>query len=504
MARASPVARAAPGAFLRCAVLRSAARGDEAKPEPRNDPVHGVGHPREMQPMKTARKAKPTASSAGSADAVPGFAVRSIAADIVEGVLRRHRSLDEQFDGGGANSGLVALADRDRALTRALVATVLRRLGTLRHLLALLLERGVPAQAPRVETALLIGAAQILFLDIPDHAAVDLAVRLAQADRHAAHYAGLVNAVLRRVAREGAERLAALDAPALDTPDWLMARWCAAYGEVTACAIAAANGREPALDLTVKSDPEHWAAQLGGRALSTGSVRTVAHGTVTALPGFAEGAWWVQDAAAALPARLFGEVRGLRVADLCAAPGGKTAQLALAGAAVTAVDRAPARLNRLQDNLNRLSLRAELVGADAAEWSAEPFDAVLLDAPCSSTGTIRRHPDVPWLKRASDVAALAAVQRRLLERAVALTKPGGTLVYCTCSLEPEENEQIIAGLIARDDSVQRRPIAAVELFGRDELLTKDGDLRTLPCDFPDADSRFAGVDGFYAARLVKK
>ena len=232
-------------------------------------------------------------------------------------------------------------------------------------------------------------------------------------------------------------------------------------------------------------------------------MRTIAHGTVTALPGFAEGAWWVQDAAAALPARLFGDVDGLRVADLCAAPGGKTAQLAAAGARVTAVDRAPARLERLRENLTRLSLTAELVCADVDEWQAEPFDAVLLDAPCSSTGTIRRHPDVPWLKQPADIAKLAALQRRLLERAVALTKPGGTLVYCTCSLEPEEGEDIVAGLLAREPGVRRAPIAASEVFGLGEFVTEDGDLRTLPCHFPDPDSRLAGVDGFYAARLIR-
>jgi len=442
--------------------------------------------------------------TATHADAAPGLAVRRIAADIIDGVLRRHRPLDEQLDGANANVALAALAERDRALTRALVAVVLRRLGTLRHFVGLFLDHGVPAQAPRVETALLIGAAQILFLDVPDHAAVDLAVRLAQADRHAARYAGLVNAVLRRVTREGADRLAEFDAALLDTPQWLMERWIKTYGEPTALAIAAANSREPALDVTVKGDPELWATRLGGRVLPTGSVRTLAHGAVAALPGFAEGAWWVQDAAATLPARLFGSVAGLRVADLCAAPGGKAAQLAAGGGRVTAVDRAPARLARLRDNLTRLSLAAEFVGADIAEWEAEPFDAVLLDAPCSSTGTIRRHPDIPWLKRAADIAALSGLQRRLIERAVALTKPGGTLVYCTCSLEPEEGEDVVAGLLAKDTSVQRVPIAPSDVFGCAEFITKDGDLRTLPCHFPDSDSRFAGLDGFYAARLLKQ
>jgi 16S rRNA (cytosine967-C5)-methyltransferase len=450
--------------------------------------------------MKSARRQ--TAGSA-SRDDVPGLAARRVAADILDEVLRRHRPLDEQFEGAGGNAALAALPERDRALTRALVATVLRRLGTLRHLIGIFLERGPPAQAPRVETALLIGAAQILFLQVPDHAAVDLSVRLARADRNATHFAGLVNAVLRRVAREGAERLAALDTAVLDTPAWLLARWTATYGETTARAVAAANGQEAALDLTVKSNPESWAAQLGGRVLPTGTVRAIAHGTVTALPGFAEGAWWVQDAAAALPARLVGAVSGLRVADLCAAPGGKTAQLTAAGARVTAVDRAPARLTRLRENLNRLSFQAELVCADVEEWQAEPFDAVLLDAPCSSTGTIRRNPDIPWLKQASDITQLAAFQSRLIDRAVAVTKRGGTLVYCTCSLEPEEGEGIIAALLAREPSVRRAPIAAGEVFGRSELLTEDGDLRTLPWHFPDPDTRYAGIDGFYAARLIK-
>jgi 16S rRNA (cytosine967-C5)-methyltransferase len=451
--------------------------------------------------MKASGKAK---ARPGRAQEAPGLPARRAAADILDGVLRRHRPLDEELEGRNANAALAALPERDRALARALTATVLRRLGTLRHLIALFLEHGAPKEAPRVETALLLGAAQILFLDVPDHAAVDLSVRLVQADRKAAHYAGLVNAALRRVTREGAERLAGLDPVVLDTPPWLMARWIATYGEATAHAIAAANGREPALDVTVKSDPELWAARLGGRVLPTGSVRTIAHGTVTALPGFGEGAWWVQDAAAALPARLFGDVGGLRVADLCAAPGGKAAQLIAAGARVTAVDRAPARLARLRENLDRLALTAELVCADVAAWQAEPFDLVLLDAPCSSTGTIRRHPDVPWLKHPEDIAKLAALQRRLIERAVALTKPGGTLIYCTCSLEPEEGETIVADLLAREPSVERAPIDAAEVFGRGEFVTADGDLRTLPCHFPDPDSRLAGIDGFYAARLIKR
>jgi 16S rRNA (cytosine967-C5)-methyltransferase len=443
-------------------------------------------------------------TSAAPSPDPPGLAARRIAADILEGVLRRGRSLDDQLDGSGAHPALAALAERDRALTRNLVATVLRRLGTLRHLLGRYLDRGFPADAPRTETALLIGAAQILWLDVPDHAAVDLAVALVRADRRASHHAGLVNAVLRRAAQNAAQQLPSLDSAILDTPAWLMARWQRNLGPELARTIAAANAQEPALDLTVKADPAHWAQALGGRLLPTGSVRTVVHGPVSKLPGFGEGAWWVQDAAAALPARLLGDVRGKTVADLCAAPGGKTAQLAAAGAKVTAVDRSEARLARLRQNLARLDLAADVVAADVAEWQAGPFDAVLLDAPCSSTGTIRRHPDIPWLKRETDIATLAALQRRLLARAVDLVRPGGTLIYCTCSLEPEEGAEVVADLLARDSRIRRQPIVAAEVGGVADLVDRNGDLRTLPCHLPDPVPQMAGMDGFYAARLEKR
>jgi 16S rRNA (cytosine967-C5)-methyltransferase len=432
-----------------------------------------------------------------------GLASRRIAADILEGVLRRGRSLDDQFDGGGAHTGLASLPERDRALTRRLVATVLRRLGTLRHLLGLYLDRGIPADSARVETALLLGAAQILWLYVPDHAAVDLSVRLVQADRRATHYAGLVNAVLRRVAQNAAQQLRGEDTVTFDTPDWLMARWRRAYGDDLAHSIAAANGREPALDISVKSDPAHWADALGGQVLPTGSVRAIVHGPVPRLPGYADGAWWVQDAAAALPAQLLGDVRGKSVADLCAAPGGKTAQLAAAGARVTAVDRSAPRLERLKQNLARLGLAAETVVADVTEWQSEPFDAVLLDAPCSATGTIRRHPDVPWLKRESDIAALAALQRRLLARAVELARPGGLIVYCTCSLEPDEGVEPVTDLLARDSRLRRRPLAASDVHDRAEFLSADGDLRTLPCQLSDSNAQMGGLDGFYACRLER-
>jgi 16S rRNA (cytosine967-C5)-methyltransferase len=439
-----------------------------------------------------------------SSSSPPGLDARRIAAEIVGGVLRRRRPLDELLE----TESLHALAARDRALVRSIVATVLRRLGTLRHLLLGQLDRGLPPDAPQVEATLLIGAAQILFLDVPDHAAVDLSVRLAQADRHASRYSKLINAVLRRLTRDGKKRLAALDTPLLDTPDWLMRRWIAHYGEETARALTAAHIHEPSLDLTVKGDADAWAATLGGRVTPTGTVRVNASGPVPQLAGYDDGAWWVQDAAAALPARLLGDVAGRNVADLCAAPGGKTAQLAAAGARVTAVDRSAARLRRLRDNLTRLKLDADVVEADAAQWQggsldAGPFDAILVDAPCSATGTIRRHPDIPWLKSEADVAKLAALQGRLLDRAAALVKPGGTLIYCTCSLEPEEGENQVAALLSRNAGMRRHPIATHEIADQAQFLTAEGDLRTLPCHWPDTDSRMAGLDGFYAARLIR-
>ena len=436
---------------------------------------------------------------------VPGLAARRIAADILDGVLHKHRTLDDQLDGAGAHPGLKTLPDRDRALMRRLVATILRRLGTLGHVLSRLLDRGIPTDAPRAQSALLIGAAQILWMDVPDHAAVDLSVRLVQSDRRAAKYAGLVNAVLRRCAREGQPLIDEVKSQTLDVPPWLLARWIAHYGEATAREIALALAHEPSLDITVKSDAAQWATRLHGETLPTGTVRTLLQGSVTMLPGFTEGQWWVQDAAAALPVRLFGDVAGKSIADLCAAPGGKTAQLALAGARVTAVDRSPGRMARLRDNLARLSLEAETVVADAAEWpgSTEGFDGILVDAPCASTGTIRRHPDVAWLRQESDIAALTALQKRLLQKAVTLLKPGGTLVYCTCSLEAEEGEQAISDFLAGESGVRRAPIDAGEVAGLSEILNPDGDLRTLPCHLPHEDPRLSGLDGFYAARLVK-
>ncbi|WP_119460604.1 transcription antitermination factor NusB [Rhodospirillaceae bacterium SYSU D60014] len=426
------------------------------------------------------------------------LAPRAVALDLLQAVLRRRRPFDETL---ADHPELTRLAGRDRAFVRLLTATTLRRLGQIDRILGRCLERPLPRRAAAIQDLLRLGACQLLFLRTPPHAAVDSTVALAAGLGGEAGFKGLVNAVLRRLDREGEALLAAEADLRVNTPDWLWDSWVAAYGDATAAAIAAAHLEEPPLDITVKGDPTPWAERLDAVPLPTGSLRRATAGPVEALPGFDAGAWWVQDAAAALPARFLGPVAGKRVIDLCAAPGGKTAQLAAAGAQVTAVDRSANRLARLTENLSRLSLAAETVTADAAGWRPEtPADAVLLDAPCTATGTIRRHPDVPWLKSPQDMRKLVPLQDRLLAAAVAMTASGGTLVYCVCSLQPEEGSERIATLLASDAPVERSPIEPAEVGGLAELLTQQGELRSLPCHLADR----GGLAGFYAARLRRR
>ncbi|HZP99128.1 MAG TPA: transcription antitermination factor NusB [Reyranella sp.] len=418
------------------------------------------------------------------------LASRRVAIDVLTSCLDKGQPLDDAlarhagFDGHQPDG----LSPRDRAFVRLLLATTLRRLGEIDEVLGLLVERDNPA----ARQILRLGAAQLLFLGTPAHAAVDTSVRLA-VQAGAPHLKGFINAVLRRVAREGVALLGNRDPARLNTPQWLWDSWTASYGEEATRAIAAAHLVEAPLDLTPRSNAEFWAGRLDGELLPTGTIRRAAGGSIAELPGFAEGAWWVQDAAAALPARLLGDIAGKRVADLCAAPGGKTMQLCAAGAHVTAVDISARRMARLGENLARLGLSAELVTSDASKWTpADKFDAILLDAPCSGTGTLRRHPDIAWLKDEEDVARLTLTQDRLLGHALSVLKPGGILVYAVCSLQEDEGAARVAALLSRRSDVVRRPVQPAELPGLAGAITPEGDVRTLPS---------MNLDGFYIARL---
>lgn len=394
------------------------------------------------------------------------------------------------------------LAERDRGLARAIASTTLRRLGQIDAVLSEFLEKDLPKRSGPVRDILRAATCQLLFLDAPAHAVIDLAVTQCKQDRNARHFAKLANAVLRRVAEHGRDIVARQDAAHLNTPNWLWGRWTTDYGEDTARRIGEAHLQPAALDLSVKQDPEGWAKRLGGVALPTGSVRVAHSGPIDKLEGFSAGEWWVQDTAAALPAKLLGDISGKRIADLCAAPGGKTAQLALAGAQVTAVDTSKRRLERLAENMDRLGLTVETVCGDALSWHDEQvFDGVLLDAPCTGTGTLRRHPDIARLKTEKDLKELTRLQARLLRHATTLLRPGGVLVYCTCSLENAEGEAQVEDLLSEVSTIRRAPIEAGDIDGSKSWISDRGDLRTLPFDLA-VDGCAPGLDGFFASRLV--
>jgi 16S rRNA (cytosine967-C5)-methyltransferase len=437
----------------------------------------------------------------GKASGADGLGARDLAVSALFSVLIDKRPFDDSFAKAAASRDL---ASRDRAFARLVATAVLRNRGSLQAVLNTYIAKPLPEHLGRLELILLAASAQLLLLKTPPHAAISLAVDQCRNDRLGRRFANLANAVLRRVSESGHGRFASLDNVALTFPNWLLDKWSRVYGAARARQIARACLAEPPLDLTVKSDVKGWAERLGGIALPSGSVRCSGVGRIEDLEGYGDGAWWVQDAAAALPVKLFGDVSGLSAVDLCAAPGGKTAQPAHGGARIVAVDKSAGRLARLSENLKRLRLSADVAVADAQSFqNGSEFDLVLLDAPCTATGTIRRHPDILYLKRAEDVAALADLQKRLLDHASSLVKPGGTLVYCTCSLEPEEGEDQVSAFLTRHADFRRQPVqlddTVVPLLWR----TEDGDLRTLPSYLSELPEGMRGLDGFYAAALVK-
>ena len=437
----------------------------------------------------------------------PGLIARRCAMMAIDDLLVRSLPLDESLDRILSEPDGKTLSERDRGLARAIAMSATRRLGTIGDALMSRLEKGLPNHSGRLESILVAGVAQLLYLDVPDHAAVDLSVRLVQADPEARRFIKLANGVLRTIARERDAILSNDDPLHRDTPEWLAQKWIKSYGEDTAKKIASANMQEASVDITVKENAAFWAEQLDGVVLSTGSVRLKGRTNITALSGYTDGSWWVQDAAAALPAMLLDPKPGEKIADLCAAPGGKTAQIANTGAEVIAIDRSAKRLERLTENMRRLGLSVETVAIDALTYQGGPFDAILLDAPCTATGTIRRHPDVAWTKELPDLQKLASLQARLLKKAVDMLKPGGRLIYCTCSLEPEEGEMQIATLMESDGRVRRAPFTRTDMtllgpeLGR--AINGQGELRTLPFMLPSDDPRLQGIDGFFAARLIR-
>lgn len=427
-------------------------------------------------------------------------APRDEAADIgVEARLAAGVLLNAALEGrGGLDAALsfrevAALPGPDRAFARAVAMAALRRLGEIDQILDRRLKKAPPLA---VRTILRVALAQILVLETPAFAAVSTAVKLAERDPKTRPYKNLVNAVLRGVGRDGP----GLTTAESNLPDWLAARWRATYGETALAALALAARDEPATDLSVKpdADPAAVAAAVEGEALDGGTVRTGRRGDVASWPGFEDGTWWVQDAAAAVPARLLAPQAGESIVDLCAAPGGKTLQLAASGASVVALDRSDTRLKRLRANLDRTGLSAEIAVTPAEDWEdGRTFDAVLLDAPCTATGTFRRNPEVLRATKPADVAKLADVQHRLLDAAAERVKPGGRLVYCVCSMEREEGETQVIAFLRRNSAFKTAPAVPAQVGAPDAALTPEGWLRILPSMWAEK----GGLDGFFVARL---
>lgn len=452
-----------------------------------------------------------------------GIAVRRAAADILT-LVKDGLSLDEALSQCRSYEGLGRTAEgdkepsitrADKGFARAIATTVLRQKGTLDHLISPYLNRPLPAKSYRAMDFLRIAGAQTLFLKTPAHAAVSLSTELCKERKETAGYANLVNAVARKLSQTDKDKIEALPART-NTPAWLWRTWERAYGPVNTRQIAKAHEKQAPLDITFakKLDRDVLLGDIDSELEATifeyndrlnGLRLKNAPSNITKLPGFEDGKWWVQDIAASLPVALLGELDGKQVIDLCAAPGGKTLQLAASGAKVTAIDRSDERLQRLRRNLERTNLTAEIVSGDAFDFRPEHLaDIVLLDAPCSATGTIRRHPDIPWNKTQTDIDALIRVQSDMIDHALTMLKPGGILLYCTCSMQPEEGEKQIINALHRKDNLERQPFSATTdplLAGAfEKAINKEGDLRLLPSLAADD----GGMDGFFISRLCKK
>ncbi len=452
-------------------------------------------------------KTKKHEASSQKAKAIkkPGLETRLIATMLVTRVIDDSRNLDALCDRQHGVSRFLALEERDQALARAIAVTALRHKNRIEAVLKIVMDRPPPKKARHLAHSLLVAAAQILFLDIPDNSAVDLAVTAIGNDDRTKRFRGLSNAVLRRMVREKEDLLTKSEAISV-FPKWFEQTLRKDYGRVKLGQMAEIASKRSSVDLSVKSDPQRWAEILGGIVLPTGSVRLLDSKPVHTLEGFDDGEWWVQDAAASMPANLIKVNPGSRVLELCAAPGGKTAQLIHAGYDVTALDISRPRLNRLGQNLERLKMSAQLVEADILEWEPQSqFDAVLLDAPCSSTGTIRRHPDVMWVRDRNEVTELAELQFRLIKKAMDFVRTDGVFVFSNCSLFKQEGENLLARCQSELEALSLDPIYPEEIGGLSDSVNGQGAVRTLlHHSFNEENPKLGGLDGFFACRFVKK
>ncbi len=436
-----------------------------------------------------------------------GYDARRVASRLLGLVVDEGHSLAALCDGATGNAGFRALNAKDRAMVRAIVMTALRYRGAINAVMKKMMDRPEPKRARDLSHNLHIAAAQILFMELPDSAAVNLSVAIIASNRLTQRFKGFANAVLRRIGREKEELIAKTIPQAAVLPQWLRKQIRTDFGKQNLENIEKMILLEPYLDISLLdlSQIDQWQKRLAATRLKTGSLRLTSQDPVQKLDGFGEGAWWVQNAAAAIPARLLGDVSGASVADLCAAPGGKSAQLASAGAQVTVVDNTQSRLDRLIENFERLELEADVVCADILEWQpVAQFDHVLLDAPCSSTGTFRRHPDVMWSKSLEEVTNLAKLQIQMLNKAIEITKPGGTIVFATCSIAKTEGENVFAHVLKHNSEVECAKISPQEVGGMDELINGQGAVRCLPHHMELDPVRLGGLDGFFAGRLIKR
>ena len=420
---------------------------------------------------------------------------RRLAAFAVKEVIEKRVALEQVLAG---QPDYRALEGRDRAFVRLIAATTFRRMGQIEAALKPFVKKKPPKL---VYAALQTAAAQILFLGTPPHAAVGETVAMLKSRGSSKGFANMANAVLRRVSEQGQALSGALP-PKANIPGWIRGSWEREYGRHSGRKLAALLMRDPVLDLTVKSDVEGWANKLGGNVMGPSTVRLAKIGDITALEGFNEGEWWVQDVAASLPVHILGDVKGKRVLDLCAAPGGKSMQLAAQGAIVTAVDKSEGRLVRVSANLKRTKLDVDVHCSDALEFEPKEgdYDIVLLDAPCSATGTFRRHPDVLYNRSPKDVANLVRLQDKLLARAATYVRPGGQLIYCTCSLQTEEGAPRITKFLQLLPDFRLIPILPISGLSLPDTAFSGGYLRTIPYFFDEK----GGVDGFFIALLERK